>query len=109
MRLDRYQLQSLKPDLHESIQMTPVQAPGTKRLVLEPMAPISSNLNSLEKELGENLNRAEQPVCKGMVLSLKIKDFARKIRFGNFCGPRAVGRQSGDEGIAAHEPIAAGS
>lgn len=81
VRLDRYQLQSLKPDLHESIQMTPVQAPGTKRLVLEPMAPISSNLNSLEKELGENLNRAEQPVCKGMVLSLKIKDFARKIRF----------------------------
>lgn len=36
VRLDRYQLRFLKPDLHESVTLTQVYAPEATRVVLEP-------------------------------------------------------------------------
>src|SRR5689334_19397882 len=52
VRLDRYQVQFLKPDLHEEVSVRPVEAAEAKRLVLEPLAPLGGNLTTLEREIG---------------------------------------------------------
>ncbi len=51
LRLDRYQVQLLKPDLREKIKVTPVQVEEATRLVLEPLAPLGGNLTTVEREL----------------------------------------------------------
>jgi transitional endoplasmic reticulum ATPase len=81
VRLDRYQIQFLKPDLREKIMLTPVEVGRAQRLVLEPMAPLTGNLTALERELQRRFVDEKQLVCSGMVLSVKISDFARHIIF----------------------------
>ncbi len=81
LRLDRYQLQFLKPDLHEKLSLISVQADEAKRLVLEPMAPLGETLATLERELGKRFAKDRQLVCSGMLLSLKLPEFPRSVLF----------------------------
>ena len=43
VRLDRFQIQFLKPDLREKITFNTVKIDEAKRLVLEPMAPLTGS------------------------------------------------------------------
>src|SRR6266545_1952717 len=73
VRLDRFQIQFLKPDLREKITLKPVKIEEAKRLVLEPMAPLSGNLTALERELQTRFVEEKQLTCSGMVLSVKLR------------------------------------
>src|SRR5581483_3895315 len=79
LRLDRYQVQFLKPDLREEIVVTPVEVADAKRLVLEPLAPVGGNLTSLERDLGRRFAEEGQLACSGMLVSVKLPDFARSV------------------------------
>jgi transitional endoplasmic reticulum ATPase len=81
LRLDRFQIQFLKPDLREKILLNPVQIEEARRLVLEPMAPLTGNLTALERELQTRFVEEKQLVCSGMVLSVKVFDFPRNVIF----------------------------
>jgi transitional endoplasmic reticulum ATPase len=81
VRLDRFQIQFLKPDLREKITVKPVKIEEAKRLVLEPMAPLSGNLTALERELQTRFVEEKQLTCSGMVLSVKLFEFPRNIIF----------------------------
>src|SRR5262245_18030213 len=81
LRLDRFQIQFLKPDLREKILLNPVQIEEAKRLVLEPMAPLTGNLTALERELQTRFVEVKQLTCSGMVLSVKLFEFPRNIIF----------------------------
>ncbi|HWP57669.1 MAG TPA: AAA family ATPase [Candidatus Acidoferrales bacterium] len=81
VRLDRYQIQFLKPDLREKISLTPVQIEEARRLVLEPMAPLSGNLTALERELQRRFVEEKQLTCSGMALSVKLSEFPRNVVF----------------------------
>jgi transitional endoplasmic reticulum ATPase len=81
VRLDRYQMQHLKPDLHEKIAVASVQAEEAKRLVLEPMAPLGETLATLERDLAKRFARDRQLVCSGMLLSVKLPEFPRSVLF----------------------------
>lgn len=81
VRLDRYQVQFLKPDLRERITLRPVEVGEAKRLVLEPMAPVGGNLTSLERELGRRFAQEGQLACSGMLLAVKLAEFPRSVLF----------------------------
>ena len=81
LRLDRFQIQFLKPDLREKILLNPVQIEEAKRLVLEPMAPLTGNLTALERELQTRFVEEKQLTCSGMVLSVKLFEFPRHVIF----------------------------
>ena len=81
VRLDRYQLQLLKPDLREKIKVAPVQVEEAKRLVLEPLAPLTGNLATLERELQRRFNEEKQLACSAMLISVKLPDFPRNVLF----------------------------
>ena len=81
LRLDRFQIQFLKPDLREKILLNPVQIEEAKRLVLEPMAPLTGNLTALERELQTRFVEEKQLTCSGMVLSVKLFEFPRNVIF----------------------------
>jgi transitional endoplasmic reticulum ATPase len=81
VRLDRFQIQFLKPDLREQITLSPVKIEEAKRLVLEPMAPLSGNLTALERELQTRFVEEKQLTCSGMVLSVKLFEFPRNVIF----------------------------
>jgi len=79
IRLDRYQIQFLKPDLHEEISITPVDVAEAKRLVLEPLAPVGGNLTALEREIGRRFAEDAQLACSGMLIAVKLPDFPRSV------------------------------
>ncbi len=79
LRLDRYQVQFLKPDLHEELSVRPVEAADAKRIVLEPLAPLGANLTSLERELAKRFAEEGQLACSGMLVTVKLPDFARSV------------------------------
>jgi transitional endoplasmic reticulum ATPase len=79
IRLDRYQIQFLKPDLHEEISVTPVDVAEAKRLVLEPLAPVGGNLTALEREIGRRFADDGQLACSGMLIAVKLPDFPRSV------------------------------
>ena len=81
VRLDRFQLQFLKPDLREKVTLNPVKVEEAKRLVLEPMAPLTGNLTALERELQTRFVEERQLTCSGMVLSVKLFEFPRNVNF----------------------------
>src|SRR5262245_65694274 len=81
VRLDRFQIQFLKPDLREKININPVTIQEAKRLVLEPMAPLTGNLTALERELQTSFVEEKQLTCSGMVLSVKLFEFPRSVIF----------------------------
>ena len=81
VRLDRFQIQFLKPDLREKITFNSVKIDEAKRLVLEPMAPLTGNLTTLERELQTRFVEEKQLTCSGMVLSVKLFEFPRNIIF----------------------------
>lgn len=81
LRLDRFQSQFLKPDLREKISLRVVQIEEAKRLVLEPMAPLTGNLSALERELQTRFVEEKQLTCSGMLLSVKLFEFPRNIIF----------------------------
>ncbi|MGH7847009.1 MAG: AAA family ATPase [Candidatus Binatia bacterium] len=81
LRLDRFQIQFLKPDLREKISLNPVQIEEARRLVLEPMAPLTGNLTALERELQTRFVEERQLTCSGMVLSVKLFEFPRNVIF----------------------------
>ena len=81
LRLDRFQIQFLKPDLREKILLNPVHIEEAKRLVLEPMAPLTGNLTALERELQTRFVEEKQLTCSGMVLSVKLFEFPRNVIF----------------------------
>jgi transitional endoplasmic reticulum ATPase len=81
LRLDRFQIQFLKPDLREKILLNPVKIEEARRLVLEPMAPLTGNLTALERELQTRFVEEKQLTCSGMVLSVKLFEFPRNIIF----------------------------
>jgi transitional endoplasmic reticulum ATPase len=81
VRLDRFQIQFLKPDLREHISLSSVKFEEAKRLVLEPMAPLTGNLTALERELQTRFVEEKQLTCSGMVLSVKLFEFPRNIIF----------------------------
>ena len=81
VRLDRFQMRFLKPDLREKITFTPVTVEQAKRLVLEPMAPLTGNLTALERELQTRFVEEQQLTCSGMVLSVKLFEFPRNVIF----------------------------
>ncbi len=81
VRLDRYQLQLLKPDLQEKIIVTPIPVEEAKRLALEPMAPLDENLPAVERELWRRFAEEKQLACSGMLLSVKLPSFSRSVLF----------------------------
>jgi transitional endoplasmic reticulum ATPase len=81
VRLDRFQIRFLKPDLREKISFKAVQVEEAKRLVLEPMAPLTGNLTALERELQTRFVEEKQLTCSGMVLSVKLFEFPRNVIF----------------------------
>jgi transitional endoplasmic reticulum ATPase len=81
VRLDRFQIQFLKPDLREKITLKPVNIEEARRLVLEPMAPVTGNLTALERELQTRFVEEKQLTCSGMVLSVKLFEFPRNVVF----------------------------
>jgi transitional endoplasmic reticulum ATPase len=81
VRLDRFQIRFLKPDLREKISFQPVAVGEAKRLVLEPMAPLTGNLTALERELQTRFVEEKQLTCSGMVLSVKLFEFPRNVIF----------------------------
>jgi transitional endoplasmic reticulum ATPase len=81
VRLDRFQIRFLKPDLREKISFNRVTVEEAKRLVLEPMAPLTGNLTALERELQRRFVDDQQLACSGMVLSVKLADFPRNVIF----------------------------
>jgi transitional endoplasmic reticulum ATPase len=81
VRLDRFQIRFLKPDLRETIAVKPVAVDQATRLVLEPMAPLTGNLTALERELQTRFVEEKQLVCSGMVLSVKLSQFPRNVIF----------------------------
>jgi transitional endoplasmic reticulum ATPase len=81
VRLDRFQIRFLKPDLREAIILKPVTVEEAKRLVLEPMAPLAGNLTVLERELQTRFIADQQLTCSGMVLSVKLSEFPRNVIF----------------------------
>jgi transitional endoplasmic reticulum ATPase len=81
VRLDRFQIRFLKPDLREKISFKPVGVEEAKRLVLEPMAPLTGNLTALERELQTRFVEEKQLTCSGMVLSVKLFEFPRNVIF----------------------------
>lgn len=81
LRLDRYQVQLLKPDLREKIKVAPVQVEEATRLVLEPLAPLGGNLTTVERELQRRFVDQKQLACSAMLLSVKLPDFPRNVLF----------------------------
>ena len=81
VRLDRFQIRFLKPDLREKISLKPVNVEEAKRLVLEPMAPLTGNLTALERELQTRFVEEKQLTCSGMVLSVKLFEYPRNVIF----------------------------
>jgi len=81
VRLDRFQIRFLKPDLREKISLKPVSVEEAKRLVLEPMAPLTGNLTALERELQTRFVEEKQLTCSGMVLSVKLFEYPRNVIF----------------------------
>jgi transitional endoplasmic reticulum ATPase len=81
VRLDRFQIQFLKPDLREQITLSPIKIAEAKRLVLEPMAPLTGNLTALERELQTRFVEEKQLTCSGMLLSVKLFEFPRNVIF----------------------------
>src|SRR5918992_3371937 len=81
VRLDRFQIRFLKPDLREKVAFNPVAVEEAKRLVLEPMAPLAGNLTALERELQTRFVEEKQLTCSGMVLSVKLFEFPRNVIF----------------------------
>jgi transitional endoplasmic reticulum ATPase len=81
VRLDRFQIRFLKPDLREKISFKPVAVEEAKRLVLEPMAPLTGNLTALERELQTRFVEEKQLTCSGMALSVKLFEFPRNVIF----------------------------
>lgn len=81
LRLDRYQVQLLKPDLREKISVKPVQVEEARRLVLEPLAPLGGNLTAVERELQRRFAEEKQLACSAMLLSVKLPDFPRNVLF----------------------------
>ena len=81
VRLDRFQIRFLKPDLREKISLKLVNVEEAKRLVLEPMAPLTGNLTALERELQTRFVEEKQLTCSGMVLSVKLFEYPRNVIF----------------------------
>jgi transitional endoplasmic reticulum ATPase len=81
VRLDRFQIRFLKPDLREKISLKPITVEEARRLVLEPMAPMTGNLTALERELQTRFVEEKQLTCSGMVLSVKLFEFPRNVIF----------------------------
>jgi transitional endoplasmic reticulum ATPase len=81
VRLDRYQMRFLKPDLHEAIVLSPVEVAEARRVVLEPLAPMPEDLNALEREIARRTSESAQLVCGGMLVPLRLSSFSKPIPF----------------------------
>lgn len=81
VRLDRYQMRFLKPDLHEAIVLTPVDVAEAKRVVLEPLAPMPEDLNALEREIAHRMTEKAQLLCGGMLIPLPLSGFPKPVPF----------------------------
>jgi transitional endoplasmic reticulum ATPase len=81
VRLDRYQMRLLKPDLNEAITVTPVEVAEAKRVVMEPLAPMPEDLNAIERDVTRRAAEAQLLVCGGMLVPIRLQSFTKPIPF----------------------------
>ena len=81
VRLDRYTMRLLKPDLNEAITVTPVEVAEAKRVVVEPLAPMPEDLNAIERDVARRASEAQQLVCSGMLVPIRLQTFTKPVPF----------------------------
>jgi transitional endoplasmic reticulum ATPase len=80
-RIGRQGMRALKVTPGDQLTMTAVEAQPARRLVLEPLAPLTRNLQAYEDELSETLADRAQLVQVGMLVPVPLPDFRRDVYF----------------------------
>ncbi len=81
VRLSRAALRVLKAASGEAVQARKVQVTQAKRVVLEPLAPLTRGLTTYEDELSDILGGGQALVQVGMLVTAELSDFRRPVYF----------------------------
>lgn len=81
VRLNRHQVQVLKPGLDERVAVYPIEALPAQRLVLESLETVAGNLATLEQEMGRRFAEEERLACAGMLLAVRLPNVSRAVLF----------------------------
>jgi transitional endoplasmic reticulum ATPase len=79
--MGRQALRALKLTSGDTVTLKAVAVEEARRLVLEPLAPLSQNLQAYEDELSEALAHRQALVQEGMVIPAPLTDFRRDVNF----------------------------
>jgi transitional endoplasmic reticulum ATPase len=79
VRLSRAAMRVLKASSGEVVEGTAVRVTQAKRVVLEPLAPLTRGLTSYEDELSDLLGGGQALVQVGMLVTAALSDFRRPV------------------------------
>jgi transitional endoplasmic reticulum ATPase len=81
LRLDRRQMKVLKVAAGDSVELLAVEVAPARRVVFEPLAPLSRGIQAYEDELASELGGRQQLVQAGMMIPVELSDFRREVLF----------------------------
>jgi transitional endoplasmic reticulum ATPase len=81
IRLARAALHALKCGVDDHVWLHVGRVQACRRLILEPLAPLSQSLQAYEAELSAELTGRGQLVQAGMLVAVKLADFRRDVFF----------------------------
>jgi transitional endoplasmic reticulum ATPase len=80
-RLGRQPMRVLKVSVGDRVTARRVQIVEARRVVLEPLAPLSRAIQAYEEELADDLAQRQALVQAGMLLPAQLPDFRREVYF----------------------------
>lgn len=81
VRLSRRAMRTLKVGADDAVSVRSVAVDQAKRVVLEPLAPLSRGLQDYEDELSDLLGEGQALVQAGMLVTAELSDFRRGVYF----------------------------
>jgi hypothetical protein len=81
VRLSRTAMRTLKLASGALVDVRRVDVTEARRVVLEPLAPLTGSLTSYEDELSETLGGGQALVAVGMLVAAPLSDFRRPVLF----------------------------
>jgi transitional endoplasmic reticulum ATPase len=81
IRLSRRAMRALKLSVDDPVRVRGVVPGLARRVVLEPLAPLSRGLQDYEEELSELLAEGQALVQAGMLVAAQLSDFRREVYF----------------------------
>ena len=81
LRLGRRQMRTLKVAAGDRVEALAVEVAPARRVVFEPLAPLSRGIQAYEDELASELGGRAQLVQVGMLVPAELSDFRREVLF----------------------------